>query len=212
MGTIKQGILGGFNGKVGTVVGSTWKGIDVMRSRPKGRKSKFSDSQLDQQARFALMIKFLQPLTDFLTVTYKKSVVKMTGFNKVFSDNIRNAITGVYPALTVDYPKVQLSSGKLPNGGSPAAVSTAAGKLTFNWTDNSTPTLGLSSDLAFVAAYSSDLDHWIFSISTVARNAATLTLDAAAFSGKPVQTWIGFVSADGNKASNSLYTGVVNVL
>lgn len=25
MGTIKQGILGGFSGKVGTVVGSTWK-------------------------------------------------------------------------------------------------------------------------------------------------------------------------------------------
>jgi hypothetical protein len=91
-------------------------------------------------------------------------------------------------------------------------VSTAAGKLVFNWTDNSTPTLGLSSDLAFVAAYSPDLDHWIFSLSMVARNAATLTLDAVAFCGKAVQTWIGFVSADGNKASNSMYTGPVNVL
>ena len=27
MGTIKQGILGGFSGKVGTVVGSTWKSV-----------------------------------------------------------------------------------------------------------------------------------------------------------------------------------------
>lgn len=32
MGTIKQGILGGFSGKVGTVVGGTWKGISYMRS------------------------------------------------------------------------------------------------------------------------------------------------------------------------------------
>ena len=31
MGTIKQGILGGFSGKVGTVVGSSWKGISYMR-------------------------------------------------------------------------------------------------------------------------------------------------------------------------------------
>ena len=27
MGTIKQGILGGFSGKVGYVIGSSWKGI-----------------------------------------------------------------------------------------------------------------------------------------------------------------------------------------
>ena len=32
MGTIKQGILGGFSGKVGTVVGSTWKSVHYMRA------------------------------------------------------------------------------------------------------------------------------------------------------------------------------------
>ena len=42
MGTFKKGILGGFNGTVGTVVGSNWKGITVMRSRPKDRKGGFS--------------------------------------------------------------------------------------------------------------------------------------------------------------------------
>lgn len=34
MGTIKKGILGGFSGKVGTVVGGSWKGISYMRSLP----------------------------------------------------------------------------------------------------------------------------------------------------------------------------------
>ena len=33
MGTIKQGILGGFSGKVGTVVDSSWKGISYMRGQ-----------------------------------------------------------------------------------------------------------------------------------------------------------------------------------
>ena len=33
MGTIQTGILGGFNGTVGTVVGSNWKGISTMRAR-----------------------------------------------------------------------------------------------------------------------------------------------------------------------------------
>ena len=34
MGTIKRGILGGFKNKVGSVIGSSWKGIDTMRSMP----------------------------------------------------------------------------------------------------------------------------------------------------------------------------------
>jgi hypothetical protein len=39
MGTIKQGILGGFSGKVGTVVGASWKGIAYMRSLPQKVKN-----------------------------------------------------------------------------------------------------------------------------------------------------------------------------
>ena len=35
MGKIKTGILGGFQGKVGTVIGSTWRGESIMRALPK---------------------------------------------------------------------------------------------------------------------------------------------------------------------------------
>ena len=30
MGTISKGILGGFSGTVGTVIGGSWKGIDFL--------------------------------------------------------------------------------------------------------------------------------------------------------------------------------------
>jgi hypothetical protein len=212
MGTFKKGILGGFNGTVGTVVGSNWKGITVMRSRPKDRKGGFSDSQLQQQAKFALMMKFLQPLADFMNLTYKKAATKMSGFNKVFSDNIKGAIAGVYPAFTIDYPKVLLSKGSLPNVTTFAAASTAAGKLAFTWTDNSGIGTALISDIVFVAAYNEELNHWIVVTNAAVRNAGTFTLDVTAFSGKPVQTYIGFMSADRNRTANSLYTGAVNVL
>jgi Family of unknown function (DUF6266) len=212
MGTFKKGILGGFKGTVGTVVGSDWKGITVMRSRPKDRKGGFSPSQLEQQARFALMIKFLQPLADFMNLTYKKVASKMSGFNKVFSDNIKNAVTGVYPAFTVDYAKVLLSKGSLPNAGNPLVASTVAGKLSFTWTDNSGVSKALISDIAFIAVYNEELNHWIFNPNAAVRNAGAYTLDVSAFSGKPVQTYIGFMSADRNRTANSQYTGKVTVL
>lgn len=212
MGTFKQGILGSFSGKVGTVIGTKWRGISVMRGLPTGRKGKPNQAQLEQQAKFSLMIKFLQPLSSLVSQTYDTSPAEMTGINKAFSDNIRNAITGVYPAFTVDFTKLILSKGILPDAGSPAVASTVAGKLTFTWVDNTGTGDALATDMAFVAVFNEALNRWIFRQDTAARNAGTYTLDVPAFSGDRVQTYIGFISADGNSVSTSLYTGVVNVL
>lgn len=213
MGTIKQGVLGAFSGKVGTVIGSTWKGIAVMRGLPVGRKGNPTQSQIQQKAKFALMIKFLQPLTSLLNLTFDSLAVGMSGINKAFSYNLQNAITGVYPALAVNYPMVLLSRGDLPVAAAPAAASAVAGKIAFNWTDNSGLGKALSTDIAFVAVFCEALNHWIYNQSTAAtRSAGTFTLDAPSFSGKPVQTYLGFASANGRIYSNTVYTGVVNVL
>jgi hypothetical protein len=213
MGTFEKGYLGGFSGKVGTAVGSSWKSLNVLRSNPPSkRKGKPSDLQLQQQAKFTLITNFLTPLTDLLNQTYSKSAAsRMSGFNKAFSVN-NEAVAGVYPAFTVDYPKILLSKGSLPNATSPTAASTVAGKLTFTWIDNSGINSALSSDLAFVAAYNEELQHWTFLQKAAGRNAATFTLDVTPFSGKPVQTYIGFMSADRKKVASSWYTGLVNIL
>ena len=49
MAEIKKGILGGFSGKVGPVVGANWRGKDIIRSTPnllrdRGRISKFCNN------------------------------------------------------------------------------------------------------------------------------------------------------------------------
>ena len=213
MGTFEQGYMGPFRGKLGTAVGSKWKGLYVLRSRPpRKRTGPASESQLEVQAKFSLMTKFLRPLTDLLNRTFKKSAVNMSGANKAFAEN-KKAVTGVYPDFTIDYAKVILSTGNFDNAGGPAANSAEAGKLVFTWKDNSNAAKKtLISDLAFVAAYSEELNSWIYEPKAATRNAGTFTLDVAEFSGKPVQTYIGFMSADGKKVSTSLFTGAVNVL
>jgi Family of unknown function (DUF6266) len=212
MGTFEKGFLGGFSGKVGTAVGSTWKNLNVLRSRPpRKRKGQATDAQLQRQAKFSLITNFLRPLTDLLNVTYNKSAnAEMSGYNKAFSVN-SEFVAGVYPAFTVDFPKILLSKGSLPNATLPAATAGAAGKLNFTWTDNSGVNSALISDLAFVAAYNEELNHWIFVMKAAARNAGTYLLDVTAFSGKPVQTYIGFMSADKKKVSQSQFTGLVNI-
>ncbi len=38
MGTFEKGYLGGFSGKVGTAVGSSWKKLNVLRSNPPSKR------------------------------------------------------------------------------------------------------------------------------------------------------------------------------
>ena len=56
MGTIKQGILGGFSGKVGTVVGSSWKGISYMRGQAQSVKNPRTAKQMAQRDKFSLAL------------------------------------------------------------------------------------------------------------------------------------------------------------
>ena len=53
MGKLNLGILGGFSGTVGTVIGSSnRKGEDIIRAKTKKTRSVNSESQLHQQTKF----------------------------------------------------------------------------------------------------------------------------------------------------------------
>jgi hypothetical protein len=45
-----------------------------------------------------------------------------------------------------------------------------------------------------------------------ARSVEAASLDLSAFSGKQVQTWIGFVSVSGKEVATSAFTGAVTIL
>ena len=75
MGTIKQGILGGFSGKVGTVVGGNWKGISYMRALAQNVKNPRTDAQMNQRSKFALAIAFLKPIKNYVPLPPSRTIV-----------------------------------------------------------------------------------------------------------------------------------------
>ncbi len=212
MGKFSKGILGHFSGTVGTVVGSTWRGIGYMRSKANKKTGAATQGQLEQQLKFSLMIKFLQTLKGLLEITYQNYAVNMTGSNSALSFNLKNAITGVYPAFAIDYSIALLSRGDLPNATGPAASAGAAGKVNFTWTNNAGTGKAADTDVAVLIVYCPDKALSIYTTNGAARNAGTDLFDVTAFSGKTVQTWLAFISADGNEISNSVFTGQVNVV
>jgi hypothetical protein len=212
MGKLNEGILGGFSGIVGPVVGARWRNVNVIRSRPPRKRRRSSEDQKKQMAKMALMSPFVRPLRGLLNSTYRLANVQMSCFNKALSYNMLNAISGDYPAFTINYTLVQLGVGDLLNVKHSQISSDETGKLTFSWRDNSNEGSARATDQFFAAVYCEALERWVTVKNGSPRNAGSYTLDVTAFSGKAVQTYIGFLSADARFVTTSLYTGPLNIL
>ena len=72
MARLKQGILGPVSGSVGTIVGSSWKDIDYIRSKSTGTKGDPTPAQLDNQYKFSAVINFVSTMTELLNQTFSK--------------------------------------------------------------------------------------------------------------------------------------------
>lgn len=212
MGIISKGILGPVSGTVGTVIGGTWKGISYLRSQSSSRRTSFSQAQLEQQAKFALTMKFLQSMTPLLAVSFRDYAVEMTGFNNAMRYTLKNAITGVYPAYEIDYNMVLVSRGDLPNALSPTATSTIAGTVSYQWQDNSGVGKAMPTDTAVLVVYCPDLNQCIFTTAGNSRSAGAAALQVSTFSGEVVQVYISFLSADGKNIASSIYVDSLSVL
>jgi hypothetical protein len=136
----------------------------------------------------------------------------MTGFNKVYGDNLQGAVRIKNRRVVIDFPKVLLSKGRLPNPEDYFVLSSQAGKILFHWWDNSGAGKALPSDEVFVAVYCEALDSWRFKLPCATRKAGCCKFYIPGFSGQEVQCYIGFRSADRVRVSNSLYVGMVKVL
>ena len=211
MGTITKGILGGFSGTVGTVIGGSWKGIEYMRSKPARRTATSSQKQKEQQEKFSVMIKFLSTLNSLLMFSFKSYAVRMTGANSALSYNLRNAITGTYPAYDVNYSLALVSRGDLPNAQSPAAVAAAGGVINYTWVNNAGTGKAADDDKAILVVYCKAKQASNYAMSGDRVDEAG-TLDVSAFTGEVVETWIGFFSADGRETATSIYTGQLTVI
>lgn len=206
MGRIEKGILGGFSGTVGTVVGGTWKGISYMRSKRNSTTTSFSPLQLDQQAKFSTTIKFLQPMTSLLSISFREYAVKMTGFNNAMSYTMKNAITGTYPTYEIDYATALVSRGDLPNAIAPAATATGD-EVFYTWTPNVGIGKAAATDKAILVVYCPARQQCIYTTIGADRSTGAATINVAPFNGEDVHTYIAFIAANGKDMSNSFYTG-----
>lgn len=207
MGTIKQGILGGFSGKVGTVIGGSWKGISYMRSQAQNIKNPRTEAQMEQRSKFALTLAFLKPITSYVRIGFKTYATKQTAFNAAMSYICKNAVTGDYPDYALDFSLALVSRGNLTPVAN-AAATAASGKINFSWSDNSGAGNAQITDLAMPLVFNKDKGEAVFNTAAATRTDSTAEVSLPAdWMGDKVQTYLGFISEDGKTVANSVYLG-----
>lgn len=211
MGTIKQGILGGFSGKVGTVIGSSWKGISYMRGRAQHVHNPRSDGQMMQRSKFAQVLELLKPITAYVRIGFKNYAKQQTAFNAAMAYNVKNAFSGTYPHFAFEPSQALVSRGNLTQATS-AFATAAAGGVQFSWADNSGEGSAQSIDVAMPLVFNPVRNEAVFNTSAASRADTTVTLAVPAdWVGESCICFLGFQSADGNEIATSLFLGTVTI-
>jgi hypothetical protein len=214
MGTYKKGVLGPFSGKVGTVIGSTWNGIEYMRSLPKASTKAATDLQLTQRTKFGFANGFLGPISSLLNQGFKSQAVGKTGFNMASSHLISECITGVYPDFDIDYAKVLFSKGALEGAWSAGVTSSLVGQIELNWDDNSGFGTAKPTDKMVALIYNPAKSKFVYTLENGAVRSAGSDIISmpAQFAGDTVHVWIAFMKSDKTSFSTSIYVGEIELV
>lgn len=133
MGIIRKGANGGFSGKAGSVVGSSWRDIEYIRGLPKLSNKPKSEKQLEQQARFALAINVLLPVKKQIDIGFGNNKQgRTTSYNLALKHMLGFAIIGIYPELVIDFSKIAFSQSRL-SGVLATTVLAEPVKIKLNW-------------------------------------------------------------------------------
>jgi len=172
MAKIRSGILSKTTGKVGGVVGASWKGINYIREHINPANPK-STAQQAQRAKMRIIVAFSKPLIAAVLNIYVDPLTrKMSGFNKLVKQNINRVgapgesveiqlLEGSLNAVTVD-------SINTPMVGNAQIIC----KVTAGAND-------LPTDLVYACAYSKQFKRWMFGLAEVpvgSSGLATVTL------------------------------------
>lgn len=213
MARIPNGILGEFVGSAGNVSGYMRMGTNFIRSKRKRSKSPMSPKRLAQQQKIKVCNAFTKVFSGsgFFDATFPLAKGTATGYNKATSALLKKAIKGTYPDTTIDWPQVLISEGGMPSSKDATAKDDDDGNIVFTWSNNSGTGTAKENDKVVLVAYCPATQQASFTISDNSRSDCHALLNTQSLNGNTVETWIGFKSADGRDAANSVYTGALVV-
>ncbi|RYF19394.1 MAG: hypothetical protein EOO42_14485 [Flavobacteriales bacterium] len=215
MGLIKQGILGGFRKKTGTVVGAYWRRLDVIRALPRNSGKAPTQLQVNQQIKFGLVTSFLSNFSALIDGGFKTANSLSTPMNLAVSYHLREAIIGIEPNFELDLTKLTFSRGKLEMPLEVNATLVVGATIDLSWphTEENEKFID-ATDIIQVLVYNPSKSKFVKVLSGATRADITYSLQLPAnFVGDEVHIYVAFSSTKKKMLnSNCTYLGTLTVI
>ncbi|WP_316748801.1 DUF6266 family protein [Pedobacter gandavensis] len=211
MAIASNGPQGHLNGKVGNLVFYMLNGQPVVRLI--GRKGKPSKLQLANYQEMAVTTKLLSGMGSFIKLGYglqAKGTVH-NAHNLATSYHKKQALTGEYPNIRIDYSKVKLSQGVMPETAD-LKIEKVAGGLEITWDPTHTYELKHNdSVMVMICCPETGKDKEYLNIARRSEGKCFIPLYEDVLN-QQIEPYISFISADGESVSDSVYLGNLNGL
>lgn len=208
MAKTKKGIFGPISGKLGPVIGSTWKGIPYLKTvNNETKKREPSAAQKLHHQKFSFLTRWLRPLHPYLMIGFKNLAEFTTEINAGFSYNFKAALIVNGNGIQIDHKNVKISRGNLKGIIEPELVYLNQNTLQLNWKNIEEP-LSLFNDQLIFVIYNDELSIVDGFTGGTKRSAqiCTFSIDPRLV-GHHFHAYVGLVSLNGNEISESQYLG-----
>jgi hypothetical protein len=216
MGKIKNGALSGPSGKIGNLVGSSWRGISYLKTRPAHYNDANTIAQQTTRTKMKLTIEFLKQCLPVVRIGFLGySSPTRAAFHAATSFNYHNGIKGTFPDLEVDFTRALVTHGTLPAADEAFCEPAGESRIRFTWTAASDKPGARWDDTVLLLAYCPDRKNAVYNVQGSIRSDGEATLKVLSdFSGHEVHCFLGFANLPkltseqlAKYVSDSMYSG-----
>lgn len=211
MAVIKRGILGGLSGSIGSVVGSSWKGIAVLKSKPLSVANPKTAAQTAQRTKFKNVGAFASLiLASVIKPLWDRFAQGQSGYNAFVAENIElfsNSLPS--PAADLVISQGKMAATEIGLYAPPAGTV----NVQVNWTDDSGTGLKQATDIAYIVVVNETQGEVAVSDGSATRadETETVALPSQMATNDQISTYLAFKRADGTVVSNTAFkTGVAS--
>lgn len=214
MAVVQNPIVGRAKNKFGNAIFSTWKGKNVLRTKPLEVSNPRSPAQVAQRNRLSEMVAMYRASKGAIDLGYKQQAIGRTEYNAFVADNmpfaVANSLNG---EISVSYDDIMFAKGSLP----PTAITLGnqtSSTASVSWSDQEIDYLeGQSATdvLSYVSMKVKAADGSVIRHTSGLRTAErtdgvySCDVDNSVEVGTKTYLWVFFSTADGRKSSDSLF-------
>lgn len=213
MARVQNTLIGKSSGSVGGATFSTWKGINVLKSKAITVANPKTVGQLTQRNRMTLMVSIFRLIAGAINTGFKTLAIGKSEYNAFISENIQDAtIVGVAPAVDLSPINLKVSKGTM--GETPISSITAEeGSLSVDIEFNSAlaPLGSNANDIAYGVVYNATKNEWAYGSGSLrSTGKINVTMSTILTAGDVLHYYLFFKSFGSDEVSDSTY-GTYNV-